>query len=57
MILYKRGIKCYIRPYGMSVIESYDDTSGKYILRVLDFPNEIFYASREEICNKHLTNW
>lgn len=57
MILYKRGMKCYIRPYGMCVIESYDDTSGKYILKVLDFPNEIFYATREEICNKHLTNW
>jgi hypothetical protein len=57
MFQYKRGMKCYIRPYGMCVIESYDDTSGKYILRVLDFTKEIFYATREEIHNKHLTNW
>ena len=57
MIIYKRGMKCYIRPYGMSVIESYDDTSGKYIMKALDFTAEIFYATLEEIRNKHLTNW
>ena len=57
MLKFKRGTKCYIRPYGMCVVESYDDTSGKYILKVLDFPTEIFYATHEEILNKHLTNW
>ena len=54
---YVRGTKCYIRPYGLCVVESYDDTSGKYILKALDFTAEIFYATLEEIRNKHLTNW
>jgi hypothetical protein len=57
MIKFRRGTKHYIRPYGMCVIESYDDTSDKYIMRVLDFTNEIFYATHEEIQKMHLTNW
>ena len=51
----KRGTKFRIAPYGMCVVASYDDTSGKYIMRVLN-SGEIFYASAEEIEKKCLTN-
>lgn len=30
----KRGTKFRIKPYGVCVVESYDDTSGKYIMRM-----------------------
>ena len=51
----KRGTKFRIRPYGVCVVSSYDNTSGKYIMRVWDSA-ETFYASLEEIQNKCLTN-
>ena len=51
----KRGAKFRIRPYGLCVVASYDDTSGKYIMRVWNSA-ETFYASLEEIEKKCLTN-
>lgn len=51
----KRGTKFRIAPYGVCVVSSYDDTSGKYIMRVWN-SSETFYASEEEISNKCLTN-
>ena len=44
----KRGTKFRIAPYGACVVSSYDDTSGKYIMRVWN-SSETFYASQEEI--------
>ena len=44
----KRGTKFRIAPYGVCVVSSYDDTSGKYIMRVWN-SSETFYASQEEI--------
>lgn len=51
----KRGTKFRIRPYGLCVVASFDDTSGKYIMRVWN-SSETFYASLEEIEKKCLTN-
>lgn len=51
----KRGTKFRIRPYGVCVVSGYDDTNGKYIMRVWNSA-ETFYASLEEIQNKCLTN-
>lgn len=51
----KRGTKFRIAPYGVCVVENYDDTSGKYIMRVWN-SSEIFYASLEEIEKKYLIN-
>lgn len=51
----KRGTKFRIAPYGVCVVSSYDDTSGKYIMRVWN-SSETFYASAEEIEKKCLTN-
>jgi hypothetical protein len=51
----KRGAKFHIRPYGKCVVSGYDDTSGKYIMRVWN-SSETFYASKEEIESKCLTN-
>ena len=51
----KRGTKFRIVPYGVCVVSSYDDTSGKYIMRVWN-SSETFYASKEEIENKCLEN-
>lgn len=42
-------------PYGVCVVSSYDDTSGKYIMRIWN-SSETFYASQEEIEKKCLTN-
>lgn len=55
MKLLKRGTKFRIAPYGVCVVSSYDDTSGKYIMRVWN-SSETFYASQEEIDKKCLTN-
>ena len=55
MKLLKRGTKFRIAPYGVCVVSSYDDTSGKYIMRIWN-SSEIFYASKEEIEKKCLTN-
>ena len=49
----KRGTKFRIAPYGVCVVSSYDDTSGKYIMRVWN-SSETFYASQEEIDKKVL---
>ena len=49
----KRGTKFRIAPYGVCVVSNYDDTSGKYIMRVWN-SNETFYASQEEIDKKCL---
>ena len=51
----KRGTKFRIAPYGVCVVANYDDTSGKYIMRVWN-SSETFYASLEEIEKKCLTN-
>ena len=51
----KRGTKFRIAPYGVCVVSSYDNTSGKYIMRVWN-SSETFYASQEEIDKKRLTN-
>ena len=50
----KRGTKFRIAPYGVCVVSGYDDTSGKYIMRVWN-SSETFYASQEEIDKKDLT--
>ena len=55
MKLLKRGTKFRIAPYGVCVVSSYDDTSGKYIMRVWN-SSETFYASKEEIDKKRLDN-
>lgn len=55
MKLLKRGTKFRIAPYGVCVVLSYDNTIGKYIMRVWN-SNETFYASQEEIDKKRLTN-
>ena len=55
MKLLKRGTKFRIAPYGVCVVSSYDDTSGKYIMRVWN-SNETFYASQKEIDKKTLDN-
>lgn len=49
----KRGTKFRIKPYGVCVVESYDDTSGKYIMRMWN-SSYVFYASEEEISNGRL---
>ena len=49
----KRGTKFRIAPYGVCVVSSYDDTSGKYIMRAWN-SNKTFYASQEEIDKKVL---
>lgn len=50
----KRGTKFRIKPYGVCVVESYDDTSGKYIMRIWN-SSYVFYASEEEIFNGRLS--
>ena len=44
----KRGTKFRIKPYGACVVESYDDTSGKYIMRILN-SSYVFYASEQKL--------
>lgn len=55
MKLLKRGTKFRIAPYGVCVVSSYDNASNKYIMRVWN-SCETFYASKEEIDKKCLTN-
>ena len=55
MKLLKRGTKFRIAPYGVCVVSSYDSTNNKYIMRVWN-SCETFYASKEEIDKKYLTN-
>lgn len=49
----KRGTIFHIKPYGICIVESYDDTSGKYIMRIWN-SSHVFYASKEEIFNGRL---
>lgn len=44
----KRGAKFRIKPYGVCVVENFDDVSEKYIMRHLS-SGIIFYATKEEI--------
>ena len=44
----KRGTKFHIKPYGVCVVENFDDVSKKYIMRHLN-SGIIFYATKEEI--------
>lgn len=50
----KYGTKFRIKPYGVCVVENYDDTSGKYILRVQN-SSHVFYASEEQILKGELS--
>lgn len=44
----KRGAKFRIAPYGLCVVESFDDTSGMYLVRRWN-SSEIFYVKREKL--------
>lgn len=46
--LLKRGTKFRIAPYGVCVVESFDDTSQQYIMRIWNSA-ETFYISREKL--------
>jgi len=51
----KRGAKFRIRPYGLCVVAGYDDSIGKYVMRIWNSA-ETFYASLQEIEKKVLDN-
>ena len=44
----KRGAKFRIKPYGVCVVESFDNVSKKYKMRCWN-SSFIFYATKEEI--------
>lgn len=52
----KRGAKFRIKPYGVCVVESFDDVSEKYIMRCWN-SSVIFYATKEEIEKGIIKRW
>ena len=52
----KRGAKFRIKPYGVCVVESFDDVSEKYIMRCWN-SSITFYATKEEIEEGVIKRW
>lgn len=48
----KRDAKFRIKPYGVCVVESFDNVSKKYRMRCWN-SSFIFYATKEEIEKRH----
>lgn len=52
----KRGAKFRIKPYGVCVVENFDDVSNQYIMRCWN-SSKIFYATKEEIEKGVMERW